>query len=218
MDEPFNFDLHVHSTYSKDSLLSPKKIIQTSIAKGINAIAITDHDTILGGLKTKSINQSSLLVVVGSEVKTDYGDLIGLFLNEEIKSRIFLEVAEEIKDQDGIVILPHPYRRKIFPDFEMLKKVDILEGKNGRTSEELNQKAQVLAKSLSKPVVGGSDAHFSSELGRLINHSNHFCSDEEELRRVIINNDSICFYKVSNSFVRESNILMSAFIKKVKNK
>lgn len=217
MNEFFRFDLHMHSIYSKDSLLSPKKILQISLFKGMNAIAVTDHDTILGGLKVKSIKQDSLLVVIGSEIKTDHGDLIGLFLNEEVKSKAFLEVIEEIKAQGGIVVLPHPYRRKIFPDLEMLKKVDVFEGINGRTSEELNQKAQNLAINLSKPVIGGSDAHFSFELGKLMNCSNHFCNDEEELRRVIVENSSTCLYKTNNSFVRKSNILLSAFVKKVKN-
>lgn len=217
MNEFFNFDIHVHSVYSKDSLLYPKKLLQTSLLKGMNAIAVTDHDTIQGGLKTKSIKQDSLLVVVGSEIKTDHGDLIGLFLNEEIKSRTFFEAAEEIKDQGGIVVLPHPYRRKIFPDLEMLKKVDVFEGVNGRTSKELNQKAQSLAISLSKPVIGGSDAHFSFELGKLMNCSSHYFNDEEELRRVIVDNSSTCLYKTNNSFVRKSNILLSLFVKKVKN-
>lgn len=217
MDEFFNFDLHVHSIYSNDSLLYPKRILQTSLLKGMNAIAVTDHDTILGGLKTKSVKQDSLLVVIGSEIKTDHGDLIGLFLSEEIKSRTFFEVIEEIKDQGGIVVLPHPYRRRIFPDLEMLKNVDVFEGINGRTSEELNQKALSLAINLSKPVIGGSDAHFSFELGKLMNCSNHFCNDEEELRRVIVDNSSTCLYKTNNSFVRKSNILLSAFVKKVKN-
>ncbi|AKB38020.1 hypothetical protein MSSAC_3430 [Methanosarcina siciliae C2J] len=217
MNAYYNFDLHVHSVYSKDSLLTPERIIKVAMVKGINSIAITDHDTILGGLKTKSIKQNSLLVIIGSEIKTDYGDLIGLFLNEEIKSRIFPEVIEEIKDQGGFVVLPHPYRRKKFPDNGLFRKIDVLEGINGRTSEELNQKAQSLARELSKPVVGGSDAHFSFELGTVMNCANHFCNDEEELRRLILDNNSTCRYKVNSSFVRKSNILLSAFLKRVKN-
>jgi predicted metal-dependent phosphoesterase TrpH len=214
MREGFYFDLHVHSLYSKDSLLKPYEIIKISESKGIDAIAITDHNTILGGLKAKSIVQDSVMVIVGSEIKTDFGDLIGLFLNEEIKSRVFLDVVDEIKEQDGIVVLPHPYRRKRFPTTEMLKNVNVIEGINGRTSDELNYKAQLLADKLSLPVVGGSDAHFSFELGNLINSVKSPCLEEEELRKQILDNNSTFYHKKNNIFLKDSCIYLSYLLKK----
>ncbi|WP_255334671.1 PHP domain-containing protein [Methanosarcina sp. KYL-1] len=215
MREDFYFDLHVHSIYSKDSLLKPHEIIKISKAKGIDAVAITDHDTILGGLKAKSISQDSVMVIIGAEIKTDFGDLIGLFLNEEIRSRSFLDVADEIKAQDGIVILPHPYRRKRFPTTEMLKNVNVIEEVNGRTSDELNCKAQFLAKNLSLPVVGGSDAHFSFELGNFMNCTKSPFFEEEELRKRILSNNLTFFRKMNNIFVRDSCIFLSHFLKKM---
>jgi len=159
------FDSHIHSSYSLDSIFHPKFIIKLAKLKGLGAIAVTDHDTILGGIKTQLHANSNLLVITGCEVKTEFGDLIGLFLNEELRSRKFEEVVDEIRDQGGLAVLPHPYRRKILPPETLLKKVDLIEGFNGRTSVELNQKGLMLAKSLGKPAIAGSDAHIPYEVG-----------------------------------------------------
>ncbi len=80
------FDLHIHSKYSHDSYLSPPQIIKIAEKRGLDGIAITDHNTLKGGIETSKINnKDDFIVIVGSEIKTEYGDVIGLFLNEEIK-------------------------------------------------------------------------------------------------------------------------------------
>jgi len=215
MNDNFYFDLHVHSKYSKDSLLKPQEILKILKIKNINAVAITDHDTILGGLKAKSIKQDAVMVIIGSEIKTDFGDLIGLFLNEEIKARTFLDVIDDIKEQGGIAVLPHPYRRKRFPTIEMVKNVNVIEGINGRTSDELNSKAQSLAKELNLPSVAGSDSHFSFELGNFINCTRLPCCEEEELRKQILSNNSTFYHKKNNLLIRKSYIFSSYVLKKV---
>ena len=69
-------ELHIHSRFSYDSLLSPEKIVKAAEKKGMDGIAITDHNTIEGGLKAQSANKNgSIAVIVGSEVNTDAGDL-----------------------------------------------------------------------------------------------------------------------------------------------
>jgi predicted metal-dependent phosphoesterase TrpH len=104
-------DLHIHSKYSYDSLLDPKKIIKVAKRRGLDIIAITDHETIRGGIETQKLNQSrDFHVIIGCEINTEVGDIIGLYLNEEIKSRNSIEVIEEIYSQGGFVILPHPFR------------------------------------------------------------------------------------------------------------
>ena len=81
-------DLHIHSYYSVDGLLSPRKILLLARKKGINVVAITDHNTIKGGLKAKEFEKSiGIKVIVGAEITTDIGDIIGLYLAEEIKAR-----------------------------------------------------------------------------------------------------------------------------------
>ena len=160
------FDLHVHSKYSYDSFLSSKTIIKVAKKKGLSGVAVTDHGTIEGGLATKEVNNDdSFEVIVGSEIKTEFGDVLGLFLSDEIKSRKFIEACEEIKAQGGLVILAHPYRkRKVLPE-DLLDHIDYIEGFNARSPSRLNLKAQELAKAYKIPMVAGSDAHLSFEIG-----------------------------------------------------
>jgi predicted metal-dependent phosphoesterase TrpH len=160
-------DLHIHSSYSKDSFLKPETILKIAKERGLSGIAITDDDTIKGGLVTQEINDDeNFTVIVGSEVKTEYGDIIGLFLQDEITSRKFKEVVNEIKDQDGLVILAHPFRKGITFPFYLLKKIDLIEAFNARSSKNLNKKAFELATMHQKPIVAGSDSHIGFEIGR----------------------------------------------------
>lgn len=160
------FDLHIHSKYSYDSFLSPATIIKIAKKKGLDGVAVTDHNTIKGGAEALKINKDKdFQVIVGSEIKTEYGDVIGIFLNEEIKSQIFMQVVEEIRDQDGLVILAHPFRKNIVFPTDLLKYVDLLEGFNARSPKDLNKKAGELARSFGMPITAGSDAHLGFEIG-----------------------------------------------------
>lgn len=162
-----NFDLHIHSKYSFDSLLEPKKIIKIAKKRGLDGVAITDHNTIKGSLEAKKINKDhDFLVILGSEIGTEIGDITGLFLNEEIKSRDSLEVIAEIHEQDGIVVLPHPYRgHKIDELREILGRIELIEVFNARNNELQNHKADELVAYYEMHSIAGSDAHFSSEIG-----------------------------------------------------
>ncbi|HUM44554.1 MAG TPA: PHP domain-containing protein [Fervidobacterium sp.] len=158
-------DLHIHSKYSFDSLLSPRTILKVAKKKGLTGIAVTDHNTIRGGLEVRKINKDrDFTVIVGSEIQTDIGDIIGLCVNEEIKSRISIEVIEEIKDQGGYVVLPHPFRGHKLNQY-IIELSDAVEVFNGRSTAEENFKALELAKRYNKPFTAGSDAHFAAEIG-----------------------------------------------------
>lgn len=160
-------DLHVHSKYSYDSFLSPERIIRIAKKRRLDGVAVTDHGTIKGGVEALKINEDkNFQVIVGAEIRTEYGDVIGLFLNEEIKSNKFIEVAEEIREQDGVMVLAHPFRKGIkFPP-DLLKYVDLIEGFNARSPKDLNEKAKEFARSFRMPMTAGSDAHFGFEIGR----------------------------------------------------
>jgi hypothetical protein len=128
-------------------------------------MAITDHNTIRGGVEARRITgNSDFLVVVGAEIATDAGDIIGLFLDKEIKKRIVHEVLSEIRQQGGIAILPHPYKSHKLSD-EMIKGVDAIEVYNARASKRQNRDALELAREYGKPAIVGSDAHSRSEIG-----------------------------------------------------
>ena len=157
-------DLHVHSKYSYDSLLSPERILKIAKKKGLDGIAVTDHDTVKGGLAANKIDKD--FVIIGTEIRTEYGDVIGLFLNEEIKSNKFIEVVEEIREQDGLIVLAHPFRKGIKFPADLLKYVDLIEGFNARSRKGDNVRAYELARKFEKPIVAGSDAHLGFEVGR----------------------------------------------------
>jgi len=133
LTENLLIDLHVHSRYSLDCFTPVDKIIKIAKKIHLDGVAITDHNTIMGGVQANKILDSELIIIVGSEVTLDNGlEIIGLFLNDNIKSKTFFEVYDEIKDQDGIMILPHPFRKsknnfKILENEKFLK-VNIIEG------------------------------------------------------------------------------------------
>ena len=163
--EELKFDFHIHSKYSFDSILSPKRILKRAKKVGLSGIAITDHGTIKGGVQTYKINKNPLFtVIIGCEVNTEVGDIVGMFLNDEIRSRQSMEVIDEIHNQEGIVVLPHPFKSHNLNE-ELIKSVDLIEGINGRTSFEKNLMAQDLARNYNLPTIAGSDAHFGLEIG-----------------------------------------------------
>lgn len=160
-----NYDLHIHSKYSYDSFLAPERIIKIAKKKGLDGVAITDHGTIRGGVETLKLNkEKNFKVIVGAEIKTEYGDIIGLFLNEEIKTTTLGDVLDEIQSQGGLSVLAHPYRQYEFPE-KIVDKVDLIEGFNARSRRKLNEKAYELGLQLKKPMTAGSDAHSSFEIG-----------------------------------------------------
>jgi len=182
-------DLHIHTKYSIDSLLDPKTVIRVALMRGLSAIAITDHNSIKGSLiaMREASSVKNLTVIPGIEVKTDLGDLIGLYIQDEIKSRSFFDVMDEIRRQDGLVILPHPYNAHKGVIDNLVKYVDVVEVLNGRSSHTKNERADNLASKFNKPKLACSDAHFAFEIGRVKTKFPSDTSATEELRKFILN-------------------------------
>lgn len=180
-------DLHIHSTFSKDSLLTPSEIVKLSIKRGIDIIAVTDHNTVKGGVETRRIaRNTNLLVIPGVEVRTNLGDVILLFVEEDPKTKDFDELLDLVKGLDAITVLPHPFRghKKLN---HLALNVDMIEVMNGRSLRSHNLMAKKLAELLKKPISAGSDAHYSMELGCVQLLFSTKVSDEEELRRALLN-------------------------------
>lgn len=185
--EELKFDFHIHSKYSFDSILSSKRILKRAKQVGLSGIAITDHNTIKGGVQTYKINEDpSFTVIIGCEINTEVGDIIGLFLNDEIKSRDSKEVIDEIRAQDGIVVLPHPFKSHNLNE-ELIKSIDLIEGFNGRTSLDKNLMAQDLARKYNIPMIAGSDAHFGIEIGGVENIINDV--DIYKIRKLLLSGE-----------------------------
>ena len=160
------YDLHVHSKYSHDSVLEPKTILKIAKKREMDGVAVTDHNTIKGGLETLKLNKDKdFQVIVGAEIRTEYGDIVGLFLDDDIANRRFEDTIEEIKKQGGLSVLAHPFRRHQ-PSEKMLNQVDLVEAFNARSQEYCNAGALALSKKHNLSIVGGSDAHLSFEIGR----------------------------------------------------
>ena len=181
------FDLHIHSKYSYDSCMDIEKILEIAKKKGLSGISITDHNTIKGSLKAMETakKKGGLLVIPGIEITTNYGDIIGLFINEEIKSRNALEVIDIIKSQGGIASLAHPFKRNKAIDEELLLKIDAIEVFNSRCSRKVNQKAEELFRNSNIGITAGSDAHFYFEIGRGWIGLEE-CLNEEDVRKAIL--------------------------------
>jgi predicted metal-dependent phosphoesterase TrpH len=157
-------DFHTHTHHSYDCRMEPLKILQLAKQRGLNAIVINDHDTVKGGLEAQAKNPySDLKVIVGAEIKTDVGDITGIFLKEEITSRKHTDVIQEIKNQGGLVILNHPYIQHKLSEINY-SGIDFIEGYNGRTDRMRNELAIELAAKEKKPILAGSDAHTYSEI------------------------------------------------------
>jgi len=203
------FDLHIHSKYSYDSFLSPVRIIKVAKKKGLHGVAITDHNTIKGGIEALKINEDEdFQVIVGAEIRTEYGDIIGLFLEDEITTNKFEEVIEEIKSQGGLSVLAHPYRQYKFPE-EIIDKVDLVEVFNARSRKADNERAYELAKKFKKPQTAGSDAHLVFEIGRGITIVN------SEVREELREGNTTIEGEVSNYYLAHG---LSVAMEKIKGK
>jgi hypothetical protein len=103
-------DLHVHSIFSPDSLSRPEAIVRWGLLRGLGALAVTDHNTIAGALAVRQL--APFRVIVGSEIATARGEVIGLFLQQEIAAGLSLqETIRQIHDQGGLAYVPHPLDR-----------------------------------------------------------------------------------------------------------
>ncbi|UCC59560.1 MAG: PHP domain-containing protein [Dehalococcoidia bacterium] len=209
-------DLHVHTCHSKDSTSSPDLIVRHCLEVGINCLAVTDHNSIDGALEVTRI--APFEVIVGEEMMTTGGEIIGLFLSELIPPRLCPEeTVARIKAQGGLVCIPHPFDRfrphsrlsrdsleKIMPD------IDLIEVFNSRTYLLRDSKrAMKYAQSHGLPGIVGSDAHVIREIGRSYIEMPEF-NDVEQFRlalskgRMVMRKTGVFihFYNVRNRIVK----------------
>jgi len=163
-------DLHVHTNFSKDGESSVEEILKRAEEVGLDAIAITDHDSV-DGVKKALTCSTTVLIIPGIEVSTKQGHLLVLGVTDLIPAGLDVIVTVEIARRMGaLAILPHPYhvwrhgvarRKKAGMDV-----VDAVEVFNSRyIVGSANTKASRIAKRLGKPCVGGSDAHNARFVG-----------------------------------------------------
>jgi hypothetical protein len=168
-------DLHMHTDHSHDCATPVEVLLATARARGLGAIAVTDHNEISGALAARELAQemNDLKVIVGEEVKTaEEGEVIGLFIEELIPRGMSLEeTVAEIRRQGGLVYVPHPFDRlHSVPDYEHLLKivadVDAIEVFNPRVAiGAFNDEAARFAAKYRIVAGAGSDSHVAQGLG-----------------------------------------------------
>ena len=169
-------EFHTHTRFSQDSMLNKFFMLFMLKLKKIKLIAITDHNEIKGAIKyQKFFKKFNIDVIVGEEVMTDSGEIIGLFLNQKIEPLQTPEqTIKQIKAQNGIVYLPHPYDQKRYKtvlkeekQIKLKDKFDFIEIHNGRNvSENYSRIQRNIQKNLGITPIVGSDSHTFIELGR----------------------------------------------------
>jgi predicted metal-dependent phosphoesterase TrpH/glycosyltransferase involved in cell wall biosynthesis len=167
-------DLHMHTSWSHDCSIDATELVDHAEADGLGAIAVTDHNVFGGALEAADYARGRELVVIrGEEVKTeDQGEVIGLFLDREIpKGMSFADTVAAIREQGGLVYVPHPFDRlHAIPDPRTLHRniadIDVLEVYNARLLfEAFNDEALRFARKYNLTMGAGSDAHVLQGVG-----------------------------------------------------
>ena len=163
-------DLHLHSRFSHDSSTTLEALIARCNEVGLDRIALTDHNTTAGALQLARI--APQLTIIGAEMKTREGEVIGLFIDRELPAwRRPEELMDMIHDLGGLVYIPHPLdrERSHFGEHRLVDladRIDIIETYNAWCAPKANEAAARMATELGKVAATGSDAHGANELGR----------------------------------------------------
>lgn len=188
-------DVHTHTMYSglskysflsfPDSVTTPKKSVRVAEKKGLDLLCITDHNSIKGAVEAKKYN--SELVVIGEEILSKSGEIIGLFLQEEIKPGLSAEeTIELIHEQDGVAFAPHPFSMYCPCVGKRLDelRLDGIEVFNSLHRDGYSN-AIALESCNGHAKLGGSDAHSSNMIGN--GYTTFPGNSQEEFRRAIKN-------------------------------
>lgn len=168
--------------------MSLERVIERCREAELGCVAISDHGTVEGALKMQSI--APFKVIIAEEILTDNGEIMGMFLKETIPSHISLEEAvSRIKEQDGLVCLPHPFDpfRGIKLDnsklTELAGQLDVIEVFNARSPlPGTETKARKFAARHNLPGTAGSDSHTPNEIGRTYVEMPDFSDKDDFLR------------------------------------
>lgn len=166
-----NIDLHVHTKYSEDSFLDPKKIVRLA-EKYDKIIAITDHNEIAGALEAKKYDKEDRIIIGEEILAIDIdAEILAYDIQRKIEPGNAIEIIKEIHGQGGMAVLSHPFRRGYMrrgkcPTYldNIIQAIDGVEVWNARNSRKENAKALSFAENHKKIKTKGSDAHMAWEL------------------------------------------------------
>jgi predicted metal-dependent phosphoesterase TrpH len=184
-------DMHVHTTASFDGQIEPASLVELVPDAGLDAVAITDHNSLEGALELVALDPP-FQVVVGEEVSSAEGDIIGLFVSETVPPGLSAaETVARLRAQGAVVAAAHPFdvfRSSALGTEAMeaiAEEIDAVEALNARNLRRRDgEEAFEWAEARGLPVVGGSDAHAPRELGRVWTSIPAF-SDADSLRAAL---------------------------------
>jgi len=160
-------DLHVHTTYSRDSTITPRDLLAYTSKRGLDGVALVDHDKVAHPMQINK--RSDLLVILGTEVSSAHGHIIGLNVSKEIPPKLDVgDTLDRIHEAEGIAVASHPMaffkkslKQRIDSRFDAIEVINSL-AFPFRYSVRWNEK---IASRFDIPRVAGSDAHYGPEIG-----------------------------------------------------
>jgi predicted metal-dependent phosphoesterase TrpH len=158
-------DLHVHTCYSRDSSITLQQVVSFAKKRGLDGVAVTDHNTVEGALKMKT---RDILVVPGIEVSTSNGHLLGINVTTPIPAKLGIEeTIRLIHEAGGIAVAPHPTAFYKSPPSRRVSSYDAVEVMNASSVpfSVLTHYSRKFAEGLGLPQTGGSDSHYAPEIG-----------------------------------------------------
>jgi len=196
-------DFHIHTRFSRDSILTEEKFITKAVERGLTHVVVTNHNNVEGAIavrdKVADMGLSHrLTVILGEEVSTRDGEVVGVFLTKTIPRGLSAnETADEIHRQGGLVSIPHPFdpfrgshiKEGPLRNLADVGKIDMVEVFNCRvTLPRHNQEAADFAARFGIPGIAASDSHSSFEVAMACNVMPTFES-AEELKAVLLQNE-----------------------------
>jgi len=189
--------MHVHTNYSPCSIIPLHDLLILAGSLNLDAVVITDHDTLKGALKAKSIADGyGLTVLVGCEISAREGQILAYGISEEIPPNLPAEeTLELIHSQGGVGIAAHPYRENVPSLGELVYnlKLDGVEVSN-KSIYNLDPQAIRAAKVLGIAMIGGSDAHVLRDVGWCVTVVDSEIESEDDLVKIIRN--KACYPRV----------------------
>jgi predicted metal-dependent phosphoesterase TrpH len=196
-------DFHIHNRFSRDSILSEDKFIRVALERGLTHVAVTNHNNVEGAIAVRDRAAAlgvddRLTVILGEEVSTSDGEVVGLFLQRTIPRGLTADqTADEIHAQGGLVSIPHPFdpfrashiRPAPLEKLAAAGKIDMIEVFNSRvTFSRHNEQAADFAVRHRIPGIACSDTHSAFEVAMSFNALPAF-ETAEELREGLVENE-----------------------------
>lgn len=194
--ELITVELHCHTCFSSDSLMLPHRLLQVCEQRGIDRVAITDHNEVQGAIKASQIDPER--VIPSEEIMTTQGELLAYYIQEWVPpNRSPEETIDLLRAQSAVISIAHPYDRirgGSWGDDDLeriIPLVDAIEVFNARTwSSGPNRRAAELAERHNLLRTAGSDSHAYLEVGRTVMRLPYF-NDADSFRRALGSAESI---------------------------